>query len=154
MDTGVVVLKLSVREVRRDATCLSEVNGTRCVDAGWCDDAIISKDPVSFLEGLVREYGDCVRYQSPLGRYIVFNHPQHVKQILHSTQLMRGTLLRFVFGDSLVTSQGLLWRQRRNLLQPFFLPKHVETFKPQHNEVIGAEVAARGRGDEQPGVER
>ena len=129
-------MKQGVREVRRNATCLPEVDGVGCVDTGWCDDAIMSKDPISFLGGLVREHGDCVRYQSALGRYVVFNHPQHVKKILHSTHLTRGTLLRFIFGDSLVTSQGSLWRQRRNLLQPFFLPKYVETFGDVISSVI------------------
>ena len=108
----------------------------QCVDLGWCDTAMATQDPLSFLRQLFFEHGDCVRYRSSLGRYIVFNHPKHVKEILHNTHLTRGTLLRFVFGESLVTAQGSLWRHRRNLLQPFFLHKYVESFDAVISSVI------------------
>ena len=53
-------------------------------------------DPLSFLGGLVRDYGDVVRYSTKFGPCFLFVHPAQVETILHSTKTIVAASLREV----------------------------------------------------------
>jgi cytochrome P450 len=97
-----------------------------CIDIGPIADPSGSQsDPLVFLKNLTQSHGDCVRYQGPYGQYTLFNKPHYVRQIMRSQDFGREGLLRFVFGDTLLTTHGGFWRHRRTLMQPFFLRERV-----------------------------
>jgi cytochrome P450 len=99
-----------------------------CIDIGPIADPSDSQsDPLVFLKNLTQSHGDCVRYKGPYGQYTLFNKPHYVRQIMRSQDFGREGLLRFVFGDTLLTTHGDFWRQRRTLMQPFFLRERVAT---------------------------
>lgn len=83
------------------------------------------RDPLGFMEGLARDYGDVVRFT--IGRRPVFllNHPEHVKGVLLSHyanfQKGRGIVRRNNFlGEGLLTSEGDFHRRQRQSTKPAF----------------------------------
>jgi enediyne biosynthesis protein E7 len=83
-------------------------------------------DPLAFYLGTAREYGDIAYFRlGPLPIYLL-NHPELIRQVLveqapkfHKPSLVkRGA--RLSLGRGLLTSDGLLWKQQRKLIQPAF----------------------------------
>jgi cytochrome P450 len=86
----------------------------------------MNRDPLSFFLTLTREHGDVARYRSaPEPAYLV-NHPDHVKRVLvdNNRNYVKDTYINQMFksyvGDSLLTSEGEVWRSQRRLMQPAF----------------------------------
>lgn len=73
-----------------------------------------------------RDYGDVVRFS--LGPFVVhlLNHPDHVEHVLQSAArnydkaTRSSAKIRAISGDSLLTSNGDLWKRQRRLMQPSF----------------------------------
>jgi cytochrome P450 len=86
------------------------------------------QDPLKFLLSLVREYGDVVHYETAYGRTYVVNHPDHIAQVFQSDNYPRGSLLKMVLGEGLISSEGPYWRNQRRLMHPNFRPQRVATF--------------------------
>jgi cytochrome P450 len=98
--------------------------------------------PLQFLLNLTRQYGDVVHYQTTYGPLYFFNHPDHVKEVLHSTNCMRASLVKLVLGEGLLASDGNYWRSQRRLMQPSFLEHRIVEFGPL---ITGATIAALRR---------
>jgi cytochrome P450 len=87
-------------------------------------------DPLIFLGGLRRDYGDVVRYTTAFGPCFFFVHPEHVQAIFHSENFPRSGLIKMMLGDGLLASDGPRWRSQRRLMQKDFLPAPVAAFAP------------------------
>jgi len=85
-------------------------------------------DPLTFLGGLVRDYGDAVRYSTKFGPCFLFVHPAQVETILHSENFRRASLVKLMLGDGLLAIDGPRWRSQRRLMQKDFLPPAVARF--------------------------
>jgi cytochrome P450 len=83
------------------------------------------RDPLKFLSGLARDYGDVAYYKlGPSDVYFV-NDPELIREVLvmqdrkfsKSRALQRA---RVLLGDGLLTSEGSLHMRQRRLIQPAF----------------------------------
>lgn len=83
-------------------------------------------DPLAFNVGIARQYGDIAYFRLGPLRVYQLNHPELVRQVLveQAQKFYKPTLLkrgsRLVLGNGLLTSDGLLWKQQRKLIQPAF----------------------------------
>lgn len=93
------------------------------------------RDVLGLLIRSVKKYGDRVRFR--LGPYPVylFNHPDDVRHILKTNAAnydkdTRSTrFLSDICGESLLTSNGEKWRERRQHLQPAFHRRAITGFE-------------------------
>src|SRR4029077_19977746 len=84
------------------------------------------RDVVGLMLRSAREYGNVVRFH--LGPFVVhlLNHPDHVEHVLQSgarnydKATRSSAKIRAISGDSLLTSNGELWKRQRRLMQPSF----------------------------------
>jgi len=98
-------------------------------------------DPLAFNLGIARQYGDIAYFRLGPLRIYQLNHPELIRQILveqaakfHKPSLLkRGS--RHILGEGLLTSDGLLWKQQRKLIQPAF--RH-DQLAAAYGEVISA----------------
>jgi cytochrome P450 len=84
-----------------------------------------SRDPLAYMPGLVRDYGDIVTMRYYNFRVYFVSHPDFIEQVLvtHNRKFMKGRILRKnrrLFGDGLLTSEGDFWLRQRRLAQPAF----------------------------------
>jgi cytochrome P450 len=84
-----------------------------------------SRDPLSFMPKLVRDYGDIVTMRYYNFRVYFISHPDFIEQVLvtHNRKFIKGRILRKnrrLFGDGLLTSEGDFWLRQRRLAQPAF----------------------------------
>jgi cytochrome P450 len=93
-------------------------------------------DPLAFLGGLLRQYGDVVRYTTRYGASYLFAHPRHIQIIMQRENLRRASLIKMMLGDGLLASDGPHWRSQRQLMQKDFQPARVAAFA----EVITSEI--------------
>jgi cytochrome P450 len=85
-------------------------------------------DPLAFLGGLLRDYGDVVRYTTRYGASFLFAHPKHVQIIMQRENFRRASLIKMMLGDGLLASDGPHWRAQRQLMQKDFQPSRVAAF--------------------------
>jgi cytochrome P450 len=86
--------------------------------------------PFQFLMDLTRRVGDVATYQTPYGPVYLFNHPEHVDQILKRENYIRAALVKLALGDGLLSSDGPYHRQQRRLMQPGFQKHRIDGFGP------------------------
>lgn len=92
-----------------------------------------AKDPLGFLCGIAREYGDIAFF--PLGGNPVFliGHPDYVREVL-ITQRAKFEVsalrerLELVLGTGLLTSRGELHARQRRLMQPVFRKSRIDAY--------------------------
>ena len=103
-------------------------------------------DTLGFMTRLARQYGDAVRFR--LGRMscYLFSHPDQIEEVLRSKSqhFIKDRPLQIstsVFGRSLLTSEGDLWRRQRRLIQPAFLAQEVRGYGPVMVEAAGRMLA-------------
>ena len=87
-------------------------------------------DPLKFLGQLWQQYGDVVRYQTRFGPCILFVHPRDVQTILRNETFRRASLIKMMFGDGLLVSEGPRWKSQRRVMQGQFLPRSVASLVP------------------------
>jgi cytochrome P450 len=85
----------------------------------------LARDQLGFYRRCALEYGDIVPFRIANRRCVLFNHPDHIEQILVTQHLdfVKGSLygvLRPLLGEGLLTSEGDFWRRQRRLAQPAF----------------------------------
>lgn len=85
----------------------------------------LARDQLGFYRRCAAQYGDIVPFRIASRRCVLFNHPDHIEQILvtHHPDFVKGSLygvLRPLLGDGLLTSEGDFWRRQRRLAQPAF----------------------------------
>lgn len=83
-------------------------------------------DPLAFNLTLARDFGDVAYFRlGPLRVYQV-NHPDLIREILveQASKFNKPGLIkrasRHILGDGLLTSDGRVWKQQRELIQPAF----------------------------------
>src|SRR5262245_48286650 len=94
-----------------------------------------ARDPLAFLTRCAREYGEIVPMRFLHRRAVTFSDPTHVAQILgpeyrrfFKTPTLRTPVLRLLFGNGLVTSEGDFWARQRRLAQPAFHRERVHAY--------------------------
>jgi cytochrome P450 len=87
-------------------------------------------DPLKFLGQLWQQYGDVVRYQTRFGPCFLFVYPRDVQTILRNETFRRGSLIKMMFGDGLLVSEGPRWKSQRRVMQGDFLPRSVAPLVP------------------------
>ena len=115
-----------------------------------------ARDPITFLSGVARKYGDIAYFR--LGSVDIFfvSHPDLVREVLIA-QRASFTIsplrerLRGVVGQGLFTSHGVLHAQQRRLMQPVFRKSRIEGYaghmvdfarRTGHRWTPGAEIDA------------
>ena len=112
-----------------------------------------TRDPLSFLTGVARKYGDVAVFR--LGRMDVFflQSPEYVREVL-ITQRTNFTIsplrarLGMVLGQGLLTSTGELHARQRRLMQPVFRKSRIEAYADQMSELSRRTRAKWKDGDE------
>jgi cytochrome P450 len=91
------------------------------------------RDPLSFVRGVQRAYGDLAIYYMGRVPIVLASRPEHVRYVLveharafTNREFMRN--LRQTLGDGLLTTDGDFHRQQRRLVQPAFHKKRVESY--------------------------
>ena len=98
------------------------------------------RDVLGLLLDASRRHGDIVRFR--LGPHLIhlLNHPDMVEQVLqkraqnYDKATRSARFIRWVCGESLLTSNGASWQSQRRLLQPFF---HGQGVKQFHAIMVG-----------------
>lgn len=98
--------------------------------------ARFQKNPLGYLEQLVKELGPAVRFRFFAHFYgYIFVHPEHNKHVLQDnnknyTKMPHPTfvILRPLAGNGLLTSDGEFWRRQRRLAQPAFHRQRIANF--------------------------
>ena len=92
-----------------------------------------TRDPLGFLSGAAREYGDVVHFAGGTQHFYLLNHPDHVRDVLvtHNASFMKGRGLqraKRLLGEGLLTSEPPLHRRQRRLAQPAFHKQRVNAY--------------------------
>ena len=100
-------------------------------------------DPIKFVGDRFKKYGD-VYYTVFRGTPLyIFQHPEHMREILvtkgqsfgkPTTGLTAAQLKRFL-GQGLVTSNGDLWRKQRRMINPAFARRRLMALAPHMTEL-------------------
>ena len=82
-------------------------------------------DPLGFLTGCARGYGDVARLRFMGQTFHLFSHPDLIEYVLvkNNKNFRKSALLRRnrrLLGDGLLLSEGDFWRRQRRLAQPAF----------------------------------
>jgi cytochrome P450 len=95
----------------------------------------LSRDPLAFMEYAAKTYGDVVRYRLAKYSFYLVTHPDGVQRILqdnYRNYTRNGSViwdaLKPAFGSPLIVSDGDSWFQRRRIMQPVFIHRHVAEF--------------------------
>ena len=85
----------------------------------------MQRDPIAFLSGLARDYGDVVHFTFGPQHLYFFAHPEAVREILvvRARSFQKGRALqrsKIILGEGLLTSEGELHKRQRRLAQPAF----------------------------------
>lgn len=90
--------------------------------------------PLEHLVDAWRRHGDVVRFRMGPDVVHLLAHPDDVEHVLASNKqnFQRGTIFerrtRPILGNSLVTTEGALWEQQRQLIEPLLGPDGVSEF--------------------------
>ena len=92
-----------------------------------------ARDPLGFLSGCAREYGDVVRLRFMGQNLYLLSDPDLIEYVLveHNRNFTKTSILkrnRRLLGDGLLISEGELWRRQRRLAQPAFHRKRVAAY--------------------------
>lgn len=90
-------------------------------------------DPLGFVTRSVRHYGDVCRLRLPGLSIYVLSHPEQIEHVLRNhhrgfskDQLTQG--ISSLVGRGLLTSEGDFWKQQRQLAQPAFQGKLIQSY--------------------------
>lgn len=91
------------------------------------------RNPTSFPERCIREYGDVVSVRVAGTPTFLLGHPDHVKHVLADNfeNYEKGALYReelSFLGDGLLVSDGDHWARQRKLIAPMFHPDRIERY--------------------------
>ncbi len=91
------------------------------------------RDPLSFVSGVQRAYGDVATVRLMNSQRILFSRPEHAYYFLvdHARGFSSGAdrfIMKRFLGEALLTTDGDIHRQQRRLIQPAFHKKRVEGY--------------------------
>ncbi|HEY0240496.1 MAG TPA: cytochrome P450, partial [Friedmanniella sp.] len=82
------------------------------------------RDPLTLFSDAQRDLGDVVRYRMGYVPVVQLTHPEHVRHVLTADDAygkgQSWERLKPLVGEGLVTAEGDLWRQQRQIAQPAF----------------------------------
>ena len=95
--------------------------------------ALRRPDPLAFMLGLAREYGDVAAFRAGGERYFLLNHPDYVRDVLvtRESNFLKGRGRRRgaqFLGEGLIISEGEMHRRQRRLMQPAFHRPRIEAY--------------------------
>jgi cytochrome P450 len=85
----------------------------------------LRRDPLRYLTAAACRYGEVVSLPLGVKRAYLLAHPAHIQHVLqdqpdHYRKGVSVGRITPLFGEGLTTSEGVLWRQQRQLMQPLF----------------------------------
>ncbi|HEV8191385.1 MAG TPA: cytochrome P450 [Ktedonobacterales bacterium] len=91
------------------------------------------RDPLSFVSGVQRAYGDVATVRILNSDRVLFSKPEHAYYFLvdHARNFSSGSgrfIMKRFLGEALLTTDGDIHRQQRRLIQPAFHKKRVEGY--------------------------
>ncbi len=107
----------------------------------------MSRDYLGTLGALHARHGDIVRQRFVHLVDYSFLHPEHVREVLVAShdkliRWERGTeVFASAHGHSVLVAEGAAWKRQRQMLQPAFSPKRVESFVPRMVQASQASLA-------------
>ncbi|MET0387450.1 MAG: cytochrome P450 [Polyangiales bacterium] len=112
----------------------------------------LARDPLGFMLGIARRYGDIASARFGPRTMICLNHPRLVEEVFvgrHRACVKDPTTRELIplLGHGLLTSEGELWRKQRKLSAPALQPKRIETYASTMSDCTSA-MAAGLRDDE------
>ena len=105
------------------------------------------RDPLNFMTGLARDYGDVCAFRVGFERIFFVNHPDYVREVFvnHYDKFLKGggggRAKRFL-GEGVLLSEGERHRQGRRLQQPAF---HRQRLNAYAAEMVAYGERAAGR---------
>jgi cytochrome P450 len=93
----------------------------------------MQKNPLQFLLNNSKKHGDVVHFSLPGLPIYMFNHPEHIEEILrHQNQnFIKDKITRdgsLLVGNGLLTSEGQFWKKQRRLAQPAFHHERINAY--------------------------
>lgn len=93
----------------------------------------LRRDPLGFLTGLAREYGDVACFRIGFRRVYQLNHPDMIRDVFvtHSKRFQKTGLMkqaRSILGEGLFLSEGEFHRRQRRLIQPAFSRERIAAY--------------------------
>jgi cytochrome P450 len=85
----------------------------------------LRRDPLRYLNAAAWRYGEMVSLPLGVRRAYLLAHPAHIQHVLqdqpdHYRKGVSVGRIKPLFGEGLTTSEGVLWRRQRQLMQPLF----------------------------------
>ncbi|MBV8859191.1 MAG: cytochrome P450 [Acidobacteria bacterium] len=92
-----------------------------------------TRDPLGFLTGVARGYGDVAYFGGMPDDFYLLNHPDYIKDVLvtRNASFMKGRGLqraKRLLGEGLLTSEPPLHRRQRRLAQPAFHKQRINAY--------------------------
>lgn len=90
------------------------------------------REPLVWIPRWIADYGDLFTLVAPLGRATIVANPEWARRVLvdaypqYQSKSRAYAVLRILFGNGLVTSEGEFWRGQRKLIQPAFHRQRLE----------------------------
>lgn len=115
------------------------------------------RDVLGFLADSARRYGDIVHYRVGPQHIHLLNHPDHIAHALlgnhrnFDKNTRSAAAIRKGTGESLLTSNGDVWKRQRRQTQPFFHRRNISGFVEDMTTATGAmlkrwrDAAAKGQ---------
>ena len=91
-----------------------------------------ARDPFGFTTDAVDNVGDVFRVDLPVGDHYVVAHPDGARRVLVAERdaFEKTDDFALAFGDSVLAVDGEAWREQRDLLDPFFFARRIQSFLP------------------------
>jgi Cytochrome P450 len=105
----------------------------------WLAYAALYRDPLGYLAGAARKYGDIVHLAIAHRHDFLLNHPDYVRAILLDQDGMRRSVhrpLQRILGRGLLTSRGKIHKRQRSLLQAVFQKQRIAAL----GEIMSREI--------------
>jgi cytochrome P450 len=91
-----------------------------------------ARDPFGFAADAVADVGDVFRIDLPVGDRYMIAHPDYAEQVLIGDRdaFRKTDDFELAFGNSVISVDGAAWREQRDLLDPFFFARQIQSFVP------------------------